>query len=88
MLKPEMFANFTIVTSAESTAVAVPESSVIYEGDMARVWVLQDDNVLALRNLTVGRGRDGLIEVLAGLRPDEKVVTSGTLFIDRAAQAE
>jgi multidrug efflux pump subunit AcrA (membrane-fusion protein) len=31
---------------------------------------------------------DGRVEVLAGLAPGEKVVTSGSLFIDRAAKGD
>ena len=41
---------------------------------------------LGLRQIRTGRSRDGMVEVLAGLKPGEKVVTSGTLFIDRAAK--
>jgi len=33
----------------------------------------------------VGQIADGMVEILAGLSEGEKVVTSGALFIDRAA---
>ena len=87
-LKPGMFANFSIITGAASTAPAVPQSAIVYEGEQARVWVAGEGDTLALREIRTGRTSEGLLEVLAGLSPGEKVVTSGTVFIDRAAKAD
>ena len=84
-LKPEMFANFRILTSEASESPAVPQSAVVYEGAAAHVWVLAGDGLLSLRNIRTGRSHDGLIEVLDGLKPGENVVTKGGLFIDQAA---
>jgi cobalt-zinc-cadmium efflux system membrane fusion protein len=87
-LKPGMFANFSIITGQASTAPAVPLSAIVYEGEEARVWVAGDGDSLALREIRVGRTADGMVEVLAGLSVGEKVVTSGTVFIDRAAKSD
>ena len=84
-LKPEMFANFRILTSDASESPAVPQSAVVYEGAAAHVWVAAADGLLSLRNIRTGRTNDGLIEVLEGLKPGESVVTKGGLFIDQAA---
>jgi membrane fusion protein, heavy metal efflux system len=84
-LKPEMFANFRILTSDASDAPAVPESAVVYEGELAHVWVLSGDGLLVFRSIRTGRSNDGLVEVLDGLKPGERVVTKGGLFIDQAA---
>src|SRR6202030_1622925 len=46
-LKAEMFANFRILTSDTSNAPAVPESAVVYEGDLAHVWILSAEGLLA-----------------------------------------
>ena len=86
-LKPQMFATFSIITGGESDAVAVPEEAVVREGEAARVWVLQGNNDLALREIRTGRINNGMVEVLNGLKAGEKVVTRGSLFIDRAAQS-
>ena len=85
-LKPQMFASFSIITSSESQALAVPEEAVVREGDSARVWVMEGGDGLALRNIRIGRTNNGMVEVLEGLRPGERVVTRGSLFIDRASQ--
>ena len=84
-LKPEMFASFRILTSDASESPAVPESAVVYEGAAAHVWVLAGEGLLELRAIHTGRSDGGLIEVLDGLKPGERVVTKGGLFIDQAA---
>ena len=84
-LKPEMFATFVITTSAADQSPAVPEGAVVYEGEAAHIWVLQSDNSLIVRPIRAGRTNDGFVEILEGLKPGERVVTRGSLFIDRAA---
>jgi cobalt-zinc-cadmium efflux system membrane fusion protein len=84
-LKPEMFATFRIITSDDAMAPGVPEMAVVYEGDSAHVWVVRDDGKIVYRAIRTGRALDGLVEVVDGLKAGEKIVTSGTLFIDRAA---
>src|SRR5246127_5624188 len=87
-LKPGMFANFSIITGEAAAAPAVPQEAIVYEGEQARVWVAGEGDTLALRQISTGRTSDGMVEVLAGLSAGEKVVTSGTVFIDRAARAD
>ena len=84
-LKPEMFASFRIQTSDSAQSAAIPQAAVVYEGDAAHVWVVQGDGLLAYRAIRTGRGNDGLVEVLDGLEPGERIVTKGGLFIDQAA---
>jgi cobalt-zinc-cadmium efflux system membrane fusion protein len=87
-LKPEMFATFDIITDGETEALAVPEAALIYEEDTARVWVVQPDKSLQLRQVRTGRNASGQVEITDGLHLGERVVTSGSLFIDRAARSE
>jgi cobalt-zinc-cadmium efflux system membrane fusion protein len=88
-LKPEMFASFRIITGADTANPAVPQNAVVYEGDTAHVWVADDTaKTLAIRPIKPGRTRDGVIEVLAGLKAGEEVVTAGAVFIDRAATGD
>ena len=84
-LKPEMFASFRILTSDTASSPAVPESAVVYEGEAAHVWVLAGDGLLAYRSIRTGRNNDGWVEVLDGLKPGERIVTTGGLFIDQVA---
>lgn len=83
-LKPMMFANFSITTGQDVTEPAVPQSAIVYEGDQARIWVAGYDNTLALRLVKVGRTEDGVVQIISGVVAGERVVTKGTVFIDRA----
>jgi cobalt-zinc-cadmium efflux system membrane fusion protein len=85
LLKPEMFATFTIATSTDSVAPAVAQEAVIFEGEQARVWVMQGSHDAAVRPVTLGRTHNGRYEVLQGLKAGDRVITRGALFIDRAA---
>lgn len=86
-LKPMMFANFSIITSAEaSSSVGVPQSAVVYEGSEAHVFVANSDGTLAIRPIHIGRSNGDMLEVTSGLATGEKIVTSGSLFIDRATE--
>src|SRR5208337_1945606 len=84
-LKPEMFANFRIQTSAVTQSPAVPQAAVVLEGEAAHVWVVSGDRLLSYRAIRTGRNNDGWLEVLEGLKPGERIVTKGGLFIDQAA---
>lgn len=85
-LKPEMLATLRIVTSGLTASPAVPQGAVVYEGEHAHVWVVGNGDVIGLREVRTGRSSNGLVEVLVGLKPGERVVTRGSLFIDRAAR--
>jgi cobalt-zinc-cadmium efflux system membrane fusion protein len=87
LLKPEMFASVTIIADEGGPMPAVPVEAVIYESDFARVWVVREDEAIELRETRLGISNGRLIQVLGGVQPGEKVITRGSLFIDRIAAA-
>ncbi len=84
-LKPEMFANVTIYSSAGHPAVGVPKQALIYEGDQVRVWVAREDKSIELRRIKTGLTNGDIVEVEGSLNHGDQIVTKGSLFIDRAA---
>jgi cobalt-zinc-cadmium efflux system membrane fusion protein len=53
------------------------------------VWIARPDSkTVVSRDITVGDTINGLVEARKGLSVGETVVTSGTLFIDRAARRD
>ena len=88
LLKPEMFAIVSIVTSAEEQSLSVPRSAVIYEGDTARVWIANKDKSVELRKIKTGLANATRVQVLSGLANGDQVVTKGSLFIDRIASGQ
>ncbi|MEH2470228.1 cobalt-zinc-cadmium efflux system membrane fusion protein [Nitrobacteraceae bacterium AZCC 2161] len=87
LLKPEMFATVTIYAPGDQPSVGVPKQALIYEGDQVRIWVAHEDKTIELRQIKTGLTNGNLVEVYGNLKPGERIVTKGSLFIDRAASA-
>jgi cobalt-zinc-cadmium efflux system membrane fusion protein len=85
LLKPEMYANVTIFTRQDLAGVAVPREALIYEGSLARVWVAHEDHTIELREIKIGLTNGKMVQAVDGIKAGERVVTKGSLFIDRAA---
>ncbi|MFN3675230.1 MAG: efflux RND transporter periplasmic adaptor subunit [Sphingomonas pseudosanguinis] len=88
LLKPQMFASFAIHHLGAGEAIRVPAAAVIHEGDAARVWVMRPDGLLVARDVTTGESANGLVTITSGLKPGEKIVTSGALFVNEAGIGE
>ena len=87
-LKPQMFASFSIQRPRRNSTLRVPAAAVIHEGDSARVWVVRQNGLLQARTITAGGEQDGAVVVLAGLKPGERIVTAGALFVNEAGLGE
>jgi membrane fusion protein, heavy metal efflux system len=85
-LKSEMFATFKITTSGGEPSIAVPAESVIRDGDQASVWVQREPLTFQRRKIKVGIERDGLVQVLDGIKPGDQVVGRGALFVDNESR--
>ncbi|NML95614.1 efflux RND transporter periplasmic adaptor subunit [Novosphingobium olei] len=91
LLKPQMFADFVIKSpglkvSGQQPAggASVPDVAVIHEGDSARVWVYLGNGRVVARPVITGPSHDGVVTIISGLRPGERIVTSGALFVNEA----
>ena len=83
LLKPEMYASVRIINERESVSQSVPRAAVVLEGAKASVWVLRADNSVESRRVRTGIIDGGNIEILQGLAIGERVISRGSLFIDR-----
>ncbi len=82
LLKPEMFANVTIHASKQVDAVVVPEEAIVRSGTRDQVFVVRGPGKFEPREVKVGVSAEGFTEILAGVNPGEKVVTSSQFLID------
>jgi cobalt-zinc-cadmium efflux system membrane fusion protein len=83
-LKPQMFASFAIRRQTNSSALLVPSMAVIHEGDSARVWVVGQKGLLWARDVKVGDSANGYDTIVSGLKPGERIITSGAIFVNEA----
>ncbi|MCJ2012040.1 efflux RND transporter periplasmic adaptor subunit [Methylobacterium sp. J-076] len=88
VLRPEMFATYTIITGKGEPSPSVPLSAVVYEGGRTHVWVARPDGAVEARDLQLGLINGDNAQVVTGLQPGEQIVTRGALFIDRAATGD
>lgn len=66
---------------AERQAIAVNQSSVLYDAGQAYVFVVGAENRVRRADLRLGARSGELIEVLSGLEPQQRVVGSGAAFL-------
>ncbi|CAE6918178.1 Belongs to the membrane fusion protein (MFP) (TC 8.A.1) family [Vibrio sp. B1REV9] len=81
-LKPNMFANIALQPVTEDAVLTIPKSSVIRSGGMTRVVLAEGDGKYRSARIEVGREAGEQIEVLQGLKQDDKIVTSSHFMLD------
>jgi membrane fusion protein, copper/silver efflux system len=79
-LKPDMYAEASL-RAVLGTQLAVPDSAVIVAGENRVVFEDLGDGRLAPRLIQTGRRTNGFVEVLSGLEPGARIVSSGTFLI-------
>jgi len=74
-LRPGMFARLRLSGAMRAT-VAVPEEAIVRRGPLTGVFVVEDGDAptAGLRWITLGRSREGRVEVLTGLSAGERLV--------------
>lgn len=80
-LRPDMFADVIIATDAGDRTV-VPKSAVVRTGERSIVFVDRGEGRISPREITVGLRFEDDLEVISGLAPGERVVTSATFVVD------
>ncbi len=76
LLPAGMFVHLTVVLE-ERLALVVPEEAVVAEGESVYVWVADDENRAARREVSLGQREAGSVEVVEGLEAGERVVVRG-----------
>ncbi len=84
-LKPDMYGQVELQTGGARRLV-VPQSAVLNSGDRQVVFVDRGNGFFEPRNVQIGEQTDGRIEIRSGLKPGERIVTSGNFLIDSESQ--
>ncbi|MGF1759566.1 efflux RND transporter periplasmic adaptor subunit [Photobacterium sagamiensis] len=81
-LKPNMFANITLMPKIDELSRVIPQQAVIRSGNMTRVVLALGEGKFRSTRILTGREAAGQIEVLEGLSETDKVVTSAHFLLD------
>lgn len=82
LLKPDMFADVTIMASPEIDAVAVPSEAVVRSGIREQVFVVREPGKFEPRDVRPGVNSEGWTQILEGIEAGEQVVVSAQFLID------
>ncbi len=82
-LRPGMYATARLEVEIAPRTLVVPREAVIDTGTRQIAFVALEKGHFEPRNVVMGaEGDDGLVQVLSGLAPGERVVTSGQFLLD------
>jgi membrane fusion protein (multidrug efflux system) len=75
-LRPGLLLNIDIVLDEIKDTMLIPEESVLTSKDYSYVFVI-DEDVAKLKKVNLGITSNGMIQILSGLKSNDKVVTLG-----------
>ncbi len=84
LLKPEMFANVTVHQVSDSSMLAVPAKSVVFDHNKYWVVVYGGKCDIQTRQIDISRSAMNYTYVLSGVKPGEKVLTNLQLLFYNA----
>jgi RND family efflux transporter MFP subunit len=77
---PGMFVS-GMVTLGQTSALVVPEKSVVYQNGEPRVLVIDANNTVEMRPVTLGPRSDNVIAILSGVSDGERVALRGATYL-------
>jgi membrane fusion protein (multidrug efflux system) len=77
-LRPGMFARVRLLTSDLRDSLVIPEESLFPVGDDKYVYKVVDGRALR-QKVEIGQRRQAMVEILAGIGPQDLVVTAGVV---------
>ena len=85
-LRPGMFATATLYGDLSEVGPVVPAEAVVRDGDGAAVILALGEGRFRPQPVTLGEEANGLVRVLSGVEPGDRVVTSAQFLIDSEAR--
>jgi membrane fusion protein, multidrug efflux system len=77
LLKPGMFARVRLIVGTKPDTLFVPAQAIVPEGDARYVWVVAPEDKAEQRRVEVGVFQNNWVEIKAGLKPADRVITAG-----------
>ena len=80
MLKAEMFIKVSIAGATQKVLV-IPQSSILRENNETFVFVEKAKGKYERRAIKLGADIDSIVEVLGGVTPQDRVVSTGSILL-------
>ncbi len=65
------------IASGKKEVILVPRSAVVEKGQLTGVYAVDGQNVVTYRLVRTGKVYDGGMEILSGLKPDDRIIVQG-----------
>ncbi|HMB59773.1 MAG TPA: efflux RND transporter periplasmic adaptor subunit [Xanthomonadales bacterium] len=88
MLKPGLFGRVDILYDRRENVPVIPRTAVVTEDEASHVFVIGEDSNVTRRSVRLGYERNGLVEVIEGVSPGERVVTAGKGSLSDGSRVE
>jgi RND family efflux transporter MFP subunit len=76
-ISPGMYANTQMQLAHAENVTTIPVEALVLKGNVDRVYMLDGDNRIHIRNVVVGLRGSKLAEIKSGLEPGDRVVLGG-----------
>lgn len=87
-LKPEMFANVTLMSNRQIDAITVPSEAIVRTGASEQLFIERAPGKFEPRSVRIGVTAEGETQILEGLDEGEVVVTSSQFLIDSESKLQ
>jgi membrane fusion protein (multidrug efflux system) len=87
-LRPGLFGKTEIVLDKRENTLLVSKDAVIREDEVAYLYEINEDKSISKRNISIGYEMDDDIEILSGIAPDKRVVTTGKNNVSEESTVE
>ncbi len=84
-LKAETFVKVAIATGS-TKVLTLPQSAVHLEGGLTFVLVEKGKDDYERRPVKLGAGLDGIVEVVEGVAPEDRIVSTGSILLKRVVK--
>lgn len=85
LLKPNMYATISLLSEPKQNVLSIPTEALIRSSSQDRVIVSLGHGRFEARAVTIGMTSGDRVEIIAGLKVGEQIVTSGQFLIDSEA---
>ncbi|MBW8191145.1 efflux RND transporter periplasmic adaptor subunit [Neiella marina] len=86
-LRPGMLMRVQVIR-ARHEVFAAPEQALIMLQDKHYVYLIDDENTVSQKEIEIGMRQNGMVEILSGIEPGERMVIEGRLKVRAGAKVE
>ncbi len=76
-LRPGRFASLELTLKVRDSAIVIPEIALMFDGDNARVFLMDDKETAQVRPVKLGLRLPGLVEIVSGVAAGDRIVVEG-----------